>query len=81
MKSTVLMTLLLGNALISGCVTASGNYCDVARAIRPSVVDSLSVETKRQILAENEKLAKLCGVKPCRQNYGRNLSAGAAFSF
>ncbi len=49
---------------LSGCVTASGNYCDVARAIRPSVVDNMTAETQRQILAENEKLAKLCGVKP-----------------
>lgn len=58
------MIALLGTVLISGCATASGNYCDVARAIRPSVVDSFTPETKRQILAENEKLAKLCGVKP-----------------
>lgn len=48
---------------LSGCATASGNYCDIARAIRPSVVDTLTPETKRQILAENEKLAKLCGVR------------------
>jgi hypothetical protein len=46
-------------------VTVKGsNYCDVARAIRPSVVDKLTPETKRQILRENEKLAKLCGVRP-----------------
>jgi hypothetical protein len=32
--------------------------------VRPSVEDNLSIETKRQILAENEKLQKLCGVKP-----------------
>lgn len=47
---------------LSGCVTG-GNYCQIARAIRPSVVDQMSEGTKRQILAENEKLAKLCGVK------------------
>jgi hypothetical protein len=44
-------------------VTA-GNYCDVARAIRPSVEDKMTELTKRQILTENEKLAKLCGVRP-----------------
>ena len=57
---TLLMTVSM-----SGCVTASGgSYCDIARAIRPSVVDQLTPETKRQILRENEKLAKLCGVRP-----------------
>jgi hypothetical protein len=64
MKSTVLMILLFGTVLAAGCVTASGNYCDVARAIRPSVEDKIAAETARQILSENEKLAKLCGVKP-----------------
>jgi hypothetical protein len=58
------MTLLLISVSASGCVTASGNYCDVARAIRPSVMDNMTAETKRQILAENEKMEKLCGVKP-----------------
>jgi hypothetical protein len=47
---------------LSGCVT--GSYCDVARPIRPSVEDQMSEGTKRQILAENEKMQKLCGVKP-----------------
>ncbi len=41
-----------------------GSYCDVARPIRPSVEDSLTDGTKRQILAENTKLEKLCGVRP-----------------
>ena len=49
-------------ASLSGCVT--GNYCDVARPVRPSVEDQMSEGTKRQILVENEKIAKLCGVKP-----------------
>ncbi len=41
-----------------------GSYCDVARPVRPSVEGSLTDGTKRQILAENTKLEKLCGVKP-----------------
>jgi hypothetical protein len=41
-----------------------GNYCDIARAVRPSVEDKMTEGTKRQILAENSKLEKLCGVKP-----------------
>lgn len=58
-----LVTMLSVLALISGCAT-SGNYCDVARAIRPSVEDQMTPDTKRQILSENEKVAKLCGIKP-----------------
>lgn len=54
------MTLIV--ALLSGCVTA--NYYDVARPVRPSVEDQMSEGTKRKILVENEKIAKLCGVKP-----------------
>lgn len=55
--------LTLTLAFLSGCVTA-GSYCDVARPVRPSVEDKMTEGTKRQILAENEKLVKLCGVKP-----------------
>ncbi|OYR15558.1 hypothetical protein CEV32_4834 [Brucella rhizosphaerae] len=47
--------------LLSGCAT-SGNYCNMARAIYASHYDTS--ETKRQILAENEKMEKLCGVRP-----------------
>ncbi|MNL82671.1 hypothetical protein D3C87_2101050 [compost metagenome] len=54
--------ILIASSL-SGCVTA-GSYCDIARAVRPSVEDKMTEGTKRQILAENSKLEKLCGVKP-----------------
>lgn len=57
------MTLALMTLLASGCTT-SGSYCDIARPVRPSVDDQMTPETKRQILTENEKLQKLCGVKP-----------------
>ncbi len=57
------MTLALIVVLLSGCAT-SGSYCDIARPVRPSVEDQMTSETKRQILTENEKLQKLCGVKP-----------------
>lgn len=56
--------LMLMSAYLAGCATSGGNYCSVARVIRPSVDDNLSLETKRQILTENEKIAALCGVKP-----------------
>ena len=54
------MTLLC----LSGCATVGGSYCDVARPVRPSVEDQMTEGTKRQILTENEKLEKLCGVRP-----------------
>ncbi len=57
------MTLALMTLLASGCAT-SGNYCDIARPVRPSVDDQMTPQSKRQILTENEKLQKLCGVKP-----------------
>ncbi|GHC61713.1 hypothetical protein GCM10010136_02430 [Limoniibacter endophyticus] len=56
--AAILMTLL-----VAGCAT-SGDYCDIARPIRPSIEDRLTDGTKIVILAENQKLEKLCGVKP-----------------
>lgn len=55
--------IVLTTLSVSGCVTA-GSYCDIARAVRPSVEDKMTEGTKRQILAENSKLEKLCGVRP-----------------
>lgn len=54
--------MLLTLALVGGCVTA--NYCDIARPVRPSVEDKLTEGTKSQILAENTKVERLCGVRP-----------------
>lgn len=65
MKSIVLGLLISTAVTVSGCATTSGgSYCDIARAIRPSVQDVMTEDTKRQIVAENEKLASLCGVRP-----------------
>jgi hypothetical protein len=64
MKLIVSTALAFTLALTAGCVTASGNYCDVARAVRPSVQDVLTEDTARQILRENSKLEKLCGARP-----------------
>lgn len=56
------MTLI--SVLSAGCVTSKGSqYCDIARVIRPSVLDNVTEETKRQIIANNEKIAKICGIK------------------
>lgn len=62
MKWVASILLLSTLALVGGCVT--GNYCDVARPVRPSVEDRLTEGTARQILAENTKLETLCGVRP-----------------
>lgn len=59
-RKWAVLTLIV--ASLSGCVT--GNYCDIASPVRPSVEDAMTEGTKRQILVENEKIAKLCGVKP-----------------
>lgn len=49
----------------SGCVTTKGgNYCDIARAVRPHKEDVLSEATKRGMLAELKKLERFCGVRP-----------------
>lgn len=48
--------------LIVGCGTSSGDFCQISGIIRPSIADTLTLETKRQILASNEKYSKLCGV-------------------
>lgn len=57
-----MLTLML--LCLSGCATVGGSYCDVARAVRPSVEDKMTAETKQQILTENTKLQRLCGVVP-----------------
>lgn len=65
MKLTASILALALSAFLSGCVTSGGaEYCDVARPIRPSISDTLTEETARQILAENEKLAAICGISP-----------------
>lgn len=57
--------LMLAAALaLSGCVTSSGNFCDVAKPIRPSSVDVLSDDDVAAILAHNRKGAAFCGWKP-----------------
>lgn len=61
MKTTI--SVLLAGAialLLAGCATTSGNFCDVAAAIRPSVDDAMTDGTKRQILAHNEYGARAC---------------------
>lgn len=52
---------ILAPIFLAGCATNSGNFCIVAEPIRPSVHDTLTDGTVRQILAHDEAGAKLCG--------------------
>lgn len=50
---------------LAGCATVpSGDFCDVASVIRPSVQDQMTDGTKRQLLAHNEYGARVCAWKP-----------------
>ena len=52
--------------LLAGCQTYSGSYCTISNVIRPEPkdVDVMSDSLAAQILAQNEKMEKLCGNRP-----------------
>lgn len=58
--------LILALFLIAGCQTTAGSFCQLSKPIRLSdaAVDALSDAEVERVLAHNEKLAKLCGIKP-----------------
>ena len=60
----VLAATISTAVFLSGCVTSSGSYCDIAKAVQPHSTDVLSEATKRDMLTELEKLEQLCGVRP-----------------
>ena len=49
---------------LAACTTTSGSFCEIAKPIRPANVDVLTDADVAAILQHNEKLAKLCGVRP-----------------
>ena len=51
-------------ALVAGCTTAKGSFCDIADPIRPANVDVLTDAEVAAILKHNERGAALCGWKP-----------------
>jgi hypothetical protein len=56
--------LMLATVLaLVGCTTTGGSFCKVEHPIRPTKAEiaTLSDATVAQILAHNEKGAKLCG--------------------
>lgn len=61
-KLTVWVPVFVSASLMAGCVTTvNGDFCDVARPIRPSVTDTLSDGTVDQILKHNRYGAETCG--------------------
>ncbi|QDZ10500.1 hypothetical protein FPZ08_06905 [Devosia ginsengisoli] len=63
MKSISLAAMMLMSVLLAGCATTSGDFCDVASPIRPSVQDQVTDGTKRQIVAHNDYGSRACGWK------------------
>lgn len=61
-----IVMLLLFLAGATGCQTTSGSFCAIADPIRlsPQSVDALTDREVADILALNEKGAKLCGWAP-----------------
>lgn len=60
--------LILAAALVaalSACQTVQGDFCDVAKPIRPTAaqVDAMTDAQVKELLAHNRKGAKLCGWK------------------
>jgi hypothetical protein len=59
------LVAIVALASLCACTTPpSGSFCDIAEPIRPANVDVLTDAEVSAILAHNEKLAKLCGVRP-----------------
>lgn len=60
------VTAILLLALLAGCITAGGTFCDIAKPIRHSqaVIDAESDAEVDADLAHNLKGQKLCGWKP-----------------
>ena len=50
----------------AGCQSANGSFCAVAKPLRPSAetIAAMTDAEVRDVLAHNEKLTKLCGIKP-----------------
>ena len=65
MMKLIVWTLALGGlSFIAGCATTpSGDFCDIASPIRPSVSDTLTDGTAEQILKHNRFGAQACGWK------------------
>lgn len=58
--------VLVALLALTACQTTGGSWCDIAKPIRLShaAIDAMSDAEVNAVLAHNEKLAKLCGVRP-----------------
>ena len=61
---TKLLSIALIAAMLAGCSTTGGNFCDLAAPIRPSSEDRLTPGTAAQILAHDKTGAGRCGWRP-----------------
>ena len=57
------VALFAALVMLSACSTTSGSFCAIAKPIRPDNVDALSDREVAELLAHNEKGARLCGWK------------------
>ncbi|WP_293723553.1 hypothetical protein [Stappia sp.] len=64
MKWTRWALLILMPSIAGGCATATGDFCDVARPLRPSVQDTVTLETVAQVVAHNRYGREHCGWTP-----------------
>lgn len=61
------IVILVVAVLLAGCTTTrGGQYCQVAREIRPAAADAVAISDTlvEQIIAHNETGAALCGWTP-----------------
>ncbi len=63
----IIYATLIALCLTTGCsATVNGSFCAIAKPIRPAAetIAVMSDAEVRDVLAHNEKLTKLCGIKP-----------------
>ena len=58
------MCALIAGAVLSGCTTVAGNFCDVTTAYRPEQGEVYGEKNKRWIVSFNEYGEQACGWKP-----------------
>jgi len=66
MGKALAASVILSVICLSGCATTKGSFCAIAKPLRPSeaTIAAMSDAEVADMLAHNEKGAKLCGWKP-----------------
>lgn len=59
------ISMLSALLFVAGCPAATGSFCAISKPIRPSeaTIAAMSDSEVSEVLAHNEKGAKLCGWK------------------